>query len=204
MSTHFFDVIVTLDLVLVDLWDALWFSTNPLLCLFIAWMRWLQLQFFNLVVRCKSVTVSGREFLQAGFSLCAVHDGQERHHCRNWLLPLLLWLSHVLYCFKFDCLLFVERRGALPKLHRLRTSPKRYTYFGLAEPHTNHQIARCPSQAHCAWKSRAHTTPIFIISGAWNDFVDVDAKIWKIKWHSRRQTKSDTICGGNRRKEARF
>jgi len=57
----------------------------------------------------------------------------------------------------------------------------------------------------------------FITSGAQNDFVNDDAKnlptkcfvnivakSWKIKQNNRIQSKSDTIYGGNRRKEASF
>ena len=40
--------------------------------------------------------------------------------------------------------------------------------------------------------------------GPQNYFINIVAKNWKIKRNNRRRYKSDTICGGNRRKEARF
>ena len=45
---------------------------------------------------------------------------------------------------------------------------------------------------------------ILLRSGAQNDFFNVVAKSWKVKQINRNQSKSNTICAGNRRKEARF
>ena len=50
------------------------------------------------------------------------------------------------FCFEFDFVLFMEWRGALPKLHHLRTSPKLHMLRTARATHQNHQIARDPNQ----------------------------------------------------------
>ena len=155
-------------------------------------------------------------FLRVSSTILAMVDCR---HCWYLLIRVSPGLARSISlrpAFDFEYVLFMERGARSPKcaIYGLRPS---YTWFGLPEPHT--RTTRLPmiqtrehgkgwtptcSHGHCASKSRAHTIPFFIISGAQNDFVNVVAKSWKIKRNNRRQSKSDTICAGNRRKEARF
>ena len=144
--------------------------------------------------------------------------------------PLALRLFTGRFCFEFDFHLFVVRRGALPKLHHLRTLPKLHMLRTARAPHHSNQIAHDPNQR--IWRTlntyvfprtlcleiKSACNPNFLLFqahkiilsmllqkvGPQNDFVNIVAKSWKIKRNNRRQSKSDTICGGNRRKEASF